>query len=550
MKRLLCSALLLFSIVAQAHAQAPSISPPARIGGEYTGGCNATRPLPIDATAISWSAAYDVCALSTKWLNGKPLFDIVVGGNTYTIKSVNGFPDVRKLAGLLGVSPTFGTAGVPVSTWYDQSGNANNCTQSTSANRFSVWLINGRVSMAFDGFLVGYGSGTNADKYCVMPSGVASNSQSTTVYSAYQMDSAGADFGYSTGNVVPTLYTTGATLTNGITLGFGIGTSTSTGWSAFNSDGFAATGAETWIETGPTVAGIISSATNFCATQNSEAQVCSGTALTAQSVTGGAVGAAVPPFSGGFYSGFYGRMYDFMIAGGTAASSTQQTALKTALAQLHGISQATPKYAILVDGASLDVGTGGIIGGINGYGYIEQMLSQIPYPIRMGNTAVYGATTPQIAGTVSTSQCNFFQSGYTNILIAPNAAAGNDINDGSTAAQAFTNLQTYLTDIKACTHAPTKIFVFLLGGGIDCVSSCTAEQVYNNDVIANAASLGITPIGYHEQCAINGIMESFTSSNTQYFNQSPSWLLNHPKVVGYQNYSLCPLIALQSFIGP
>lgn len=536
--RLLFALLLLWPLAVR--AQAPSIMPPIQVGEQYTGGCNPSRPLPLDATSISWGGAYGVCSLTTKWLNGRPLFDIVVGGNTYTIKSVNGFPDVRKLAGLLGVSTNFGTAGAAVSTWYDQSGNANNCTQSTSANRFAVWLINGRVSMAFDGFLVDYGSGSNADKYCTISNGLATNNQNTTVYAALQPVSSGAAFGYGV-NDLSDVFALGNDGTSGFGLG-GAGGTSKTLWQSTSLQGaYPASASTLWLETQPSVIGVISGSSSLTITQNEE--ISSGlTAVLSGTASGGTIG-AFPFFS--FNGGYYGRMYSLMVAGAANATSGQQTSMRSALYALHGISKATAKYAILIDGASLDVGTGALIAGINGYGWAEQMLSQIPYPIRMGNTAVYGATIANLNSTIATSQCNFFQSGPKNILFFPQAAAGNSISGGETGAQAYADLQTGLTAYKACANPPSTIYVSLFG------TVATGEYAnYNALVIANAASLGIIPFSNASDCAMNAIIDGFVTSNAQYFNQTPSWLVNHPRIIGYQNFAMCGLAVLQSLIGP
>lgn len=543
MRRLLIG--LGFALCAMAaHAQAPSVLPPAKVGGQFTGGCSASRPLPGDATTIAWSAGGDVCALKQSWCNGKPLFDIIVGGNTQTIKSVNCFPDVRRLAALLRVSPVFGTAGAPVSKLYDQLGGTTGFVQATSANQPAIWLINGRVSIAFDGFLVDFISGANADKFLSFPS-IATASQNTTVYSAFQQVSGSSGFAP---DEFSTLYSTGVPLSSGLNVGSGAPSSgLPTTWNAFSSTSFSPSNTAAWGETGPVVLGVISSSTNFCVNQNNEAQSCSGAALASASASGGAIGAA-PGLGNG---GFYGRIYGFMIAGAATATTAQQTALRTSLAALHGINQATPKYAILVDGASLDVGQGGLIGGINGYGWAEQMLAQIPYPIRMGNVAVSGATTANVSSTMATSQCAFFKAGVTNILFGPDAAAGNSIRNGETGAQAFSDLQTYLINAKACSNPPAKIFVGLLGGGITCVTSCSETQNYNNLVITNAATLGITPAWYSPQCPLNDITAAFSPlTNAQYFNQSPTYLQGHYTIVGYQNSAMCGLFAIQSAIGP
>ena len=527
----------LFLSVLFNSAYAQSLAPlPLKLGGQYTGGCGTSHPLPGDATAISWSAGGDVCALKQSWCNGKPLFDIIVGGNTYTINSVNCFPDVRKLASLLGISPVFGRAGAPLSKLYDQLGGTSGFVQATSANRPAIWLINGIVSIAFDGFLVDFGSGSQDDRFLNFPS-ITTNNQNTTAYAAIQASSSCASFGYGSAGDYPVLFSTspaGAT-------GFSVQTNIPNPLGAFSWVSVSAVNTGLWLETQPAVIGVIASSGAFTMTQNEESGA--GAALASGTATGGTLG-AINFFSQ--KSGFFGRMYGFVIAGAIAATSGQQIAMRNAFYGLHNIAKATPKYSILIDGASVDAGVGSLIGGINGYGWAEQMLAFLPYPIRTGNTSVQGAKILDLNGTVSAFQCNFFQATGTNVLIGPGFAAGNSISGGKTGAQTYADLVTYLTSIKACSHAPTIIMVYLLAS-----SGSDAENDYNVLVIANAATLGITPIGGGPAGGYqNTIMSQFQVANAQYFNQSPAWIASHPTIVGYQNMSLPPLAAIQRALGP
>lgn len=516
--------LLLYASAAQAQM------PGREIAINFTGGCTASRPLPMDATTIKWSAAYGVCSLTTQWLSGK-LFDIVVGGKTYTIRAVNGFPNVKRLAAILGVSPVFGKAGAPLSKWYDESGKGNDCSPPVG-HRPSIWLIKGKVSVAFDGFLVDEASGSNADEYCTLPRGVVTHNQATTVYAAVQMVSGGAIYGNST-TYFPTLFNAGNTKSHGfIFCSRPRWTGSAISWTALAWTRHASTTFRLWPETQPMVIGAVAGSSAFIVTQNEESA--SSSALSADTANGGYIG-AMPLL---LHDGFYGRIYSFMVAGATAATGAQQIAMRHSLYALHKIAKARPKFAILVDGASVDVGLGSRIGGINGYGWVEQMLMESSAPIRMGNTAIVGATIANIASTISKSQCEFFLSGYTNVLIGPGTAAGNSIVKGKTGAQAYGDLQTYLAAMRNCHNPPGTILVWLLG------TSCAECVKYNNLVVANAASLGITPIG--GAAHLNAIMAAYAVNNTKYFNQSPSWLVSHPTILGYQNLSRAPLGALET----
>lgn len=530
MRRLLSLAALFLWIGA---ACAQGIAPlPLKIGGQYTGGCGISRPLPGDATTITWSAGGDVCALKQSWCNGKPLFDIIVGGATKTINSVNCFPDVRRLAALLGISPVSGTAGAPLSKLYDQLGGTTGFVQTTAANRPAIWLINGRVAMAYDGAMVDFITGVNADRYLTFP-GITTDNQNTTAYAAIQASTTAPATTFST------LFNTSPAGSSGFMISSGSSWGGAIWFAPFT--GITISPA-LFTETQPSVIGVVAGSGSVNLTQNEESG--SSAAFVAGTSTGGFLGAV--PFFGPQNSGFFGRMYGFMIAGAAQATSGQQTALRNAFYGLHGIAKATPKYNVLVDGASVDAGMGSLIAGINGYGWAEQMLALLPYPIRVSNTSFPGAKILDLNATMATYQCSFFPATGTNVLIGPGFAAGNTIVvTPKTGAQAFTDLQTYITSAKACAHPPTIFIVYLLGsdGG-------DAEQDYNNLVIANAASMGLTPIGGGPNAGyLNTIMAHFSSGNTQYFNQSATYA-GHPNIIGYQNMSLPPLAAIRSLLGP
>jgi hypothetical protein len=143
----------LVAIAFTATATAGSLQPRA------PGGCSGGPNLPLDAGVAGITSAYGTCALSKKWLNGN-FADVVANGATYTIRFVNGAPDTKRLAQLIGDSnPNYGTGALPLAKWYDQSGNGNDCVQNTSANRLQVWLTNGVVRITGDGWFYKYISG-------------------------------------------------------------------------------------------------------------------------------------------------------------------------------------------------------------------------------------------------------------------------------------------------------------------------------------------------------------------------------------------------------
>src|SRR5580704_10093529 len=140
-------------------------------------------PLPADAVPSVWTANYATAALTNNWLNSNFADVISTGPVTTTIKFISGKPDVATLATLMGVSATTGIGGLAMSKWYDQSGHGNDCTQATGANQLYVWLINGKVYVAGDGYLANFWANSSSlSKYCTLPAGVATNNQASSVY--------------------------------------------------------------------------------------------------------------------------------------------------------------------------------------------------------------------------------------------------------------------------------------------------------------------------------------------------------------------------------
>lgn len=481
--------------------------------------------LPVDAVPSVWTIACGTQALTSAWLSGN-LFDVQSAG-THTIAAINGYPDIVTLAGLMGIDPHTGIGGLACSKWYDQSGGGNNLTQATATNQPWIVLINGQVYVATDGMLLDFVNGVfNLDKYFSWPS-ISTNNQAQSVYALLQSSSGGAPiFG---GSYISLLFTNTTTISSGYMYGGGSASSTAEPLlNAFDWVGFTSHVSTIIPECQTVVLGTVSGtgATNFTMTQNEETSTV--TSIPVGTSTGGQFGAAfyLSGSSSGTATGLYAKTKAFMVAT-SALTSGQQTTMRESLYQMGEISSA-PIYNVLVDGASIDVGEGAFVGGVSAgvmaYGWADQVLNLVPTPFRLGNTSVPGATIAQLTATWATAQANYFSVSYKkNIVIGPAGAAGNTILGGKTGTQAFTDLQSYITAVKAA-GAWDAIVVTTLGTG-----QGPQYIIYNNLVIANAATLGITvaradllppPIG------------NWDTTNATYFNQVSPYT-THPTVVGY-----------------
>lgn len=458
-----------------------------------TGGINLSGPPPMDViNGSTWTCCYGIAALTQKWFNQKPLIDFIVGTKTYTLKTVNGYPDVKFLATMLGVTPTLGIKGALISKWYDQSGNSNDAPQATTANQPAIWMINGEVCVFFGGIL-----STDAQalspQFLNIPSAATFNSQSFSAFA-----------------VVNPYTSVSATAANG----FKFSTIFSSASSAGN--GFIFNCSSTW-NSGATPYGQVIDLLNFAGGAPNQAinqksiMYAFGTASSmsmgynetidtepgagaSTTVSGGILG-GVPSFVTTFYPyAFSGRMYCFM-ATSTQFNTTQTTLLKNALYQWGKVIPNIPAVNIVFDGASFDQGQGGDACGLygtqngGGYGYFEMVKDQLSNrAIQLSNVACSGNNIVNCTTNYPLVTTGLFNSSSTkNIIVGPNSAAGNSINGGKTGAQAYIDFQAWLAAVKADAWSDILCILYSANPG-------TEFQNFNNLMIANAAINGVTMI--------------------------------------------------------
>lgn len=502
-----------------------------------TGGINPSSA-PMDAvTGVTWQGGYGVSALNAAWrVAGKSLFTLASSG--VIIKTIaGGYPDVKALASALNVSPTTGIGGALVSKWFDQSGNGNDLTQTTTANQPAIWLIKGKVFMAFDGLIYDYVhsfiDSSNGDKFFNMPSGMATNNRALSVFAAIQQNVSGNAFGF-TNTYISSLFTTGVTTgagNSGVNFSSNATDAKAPLHNTFAWPDFSALSSAIFPEVQPCVLGFVGATGATTFTQNEESST--GAALAAGSPSGGTIGSL--PFFGST-GGFYGRMQSIMFAT-SALSADNQAIVRKSMYSTFGINS-NPNISILIDGASIDDATGALIGGVQGYGCWEQLFDQlngsVAATLRMGNTAVYGAKIADLTTNFAACQGTFFSPSSTkNILIGPTAAAGNTISGGKTGAQAYSDLLLYIAAAK--TAGWTRIGVSVVGPG-------TENTNYNNLIIANAAAQGFTVIGQN-----NPFLQAFPVTDPILFNTSGPYA-DHPTVLGYSQLAAGYVVDIQAML--
>lgn len=501
---------------------------------QFTGGCGLANPLPLDAGVSGIIEAHGTCALGKAWLN-RPFADVVANGVMTTIYFINGYPDVRKLAQLMGnINPNYGVGGLPLAKWYDQSGNGNDCVQATPANQMSVWLVNGVVKIAADGYFVDYISGSAADRFCKAPS-TATDARASSYYFAGELVQGTAMAPVSAVNFGLGMTGVGC-CGGGAGAGFSMGGGNSTSpapanFSSFDWNTFSGpTIPQLWPEDQPAVIGYVMGATNVTITQNEESVVCSGTCpLSAQTETGMTIGGnnASPGVAGqGAYAG-----YQAFLVFNSALSSGNQTTIRNSLYATFNIPK-TQNFSLIIDGASFDISQGSYIGGVNGYGWSQQIIPPIPYPARVVNLADSGATIAQLNTAWSTITSFPCTGSFSSVVyVGPNSAAGNSINGGRTGAQAFSDMSALLVTVKAkCPSITTYLVSTTTGTG------GTEFTNYNNAVRAGAIAGGYTVV----DLAVAPVMGTAPIA-IPLFNTS-GISANHPTILGY-SYLVPPYLA-------
>jgi hypothetical protein len=462
-------------------------------GGTRTGGIAGGSP--VDSIA-NVSGAFGVGALSASWNTG-PLYDLLRHDTsaTTTIRAVAGYPDVASIAAFLGIDPATGIGGCRMTKWYDQSGHANDLTNA-SGNVPSLWLVFGRVHVAFSGPLA---QSTSMPLQMLMGAGLILNNQSFGFLAAYSSYDSIAS-----------------------------GTPAKGGFTAIGGIGFSSIVA-TDVAFVDQSSGSSSAAPDAVGPKSAVANYTAGTTVTTKGVGtyptvmatyGSSVdtwlwnnndtsgeGAAHPAGSNSLIVGneteqvypFGGRIQAIVVTS-TAPAAPQLLAAQAAIAAWANIDMSINHdnnvANIVWDGASSTIGHGGspdqayqVYSG-GGYGFAEMVKDLLGLPrVSSYNLAISGNTTAQCAAVWSGGfGGKTFQPGTPkNVLIGPNDSIGND--GASTGAQMYSNYQGWLSAVKALGLSWYRIACILLPP-----LGNTAYGDFITLMKANAASNGIALI--------------------------------------------------------
>lgn len=526
-RRILASfviALIAFTAVAPASAQGSLVNKSYQLKG----GLDLSGAFPLDTLQVGTTVTFacGVGALTSKWISG-PLVDFVAHGTTYTLYAKQGYPDVKRLAALVGVSPKLGIFGGRVSKCYDQTGQGHHPVQATTANQPELIIINGRVSIWFGGVL----TTTAALPQLYLSYSGALNNRSFTHFAAITNYSTSAAAGPSQALFSSLLGsgTIGSPVTSDMVVG---------DQSSFTTGGAppAAAGNSALLDSTVTVGASLGSVglqgTSFVSIGNATG---SAMAVNGRTATGAVLdaGSNSPTLVGGDVNnlGPFGGRLQGVILTSSILTLAQAQVTQAALAKWAGINinvNLANSLNVVLDGDSSDQGQGAdplngystISGG--GYGYLEMVKDQLrQYPISWYNVAVTGNTIAQCTTNYTsgfTPTSTFQASSTRNIIIGPNVAVKATLNgNGDSGSAAFTDFQAWLTAVKA--QGWTRIATVLLPPGAD-----TGLAAYNTLVKANAVSLGIDIIDM--------------TAETQVFSGNPIYNAadGHPTVLGAQRF--------------
>ncbi|UPJ55423.1 hypothetical protein [Bradyrhizobium sp. 192] len=509
--------------------------------GVPTGGLNLSGPLPMDAVSgVMWTATYGICAVGAAWTApNKNLFTLTTSG--VTIKTVKGgYPDIKAFAAALGIDPYTGVGGDTISGWFDQSSNEGDAIQTTAANRPWVGLIYGRICLGFGGVLSSdIDHPTMKAQFLNLPPSVVMNTQSCSIFSL----------------VKP--YSTTARTASSVTNFFGAGRLntivSNTGFALEAPNSFFADDAGSLasvfdlsnfesVQVFPPTVGIqnqvsyailSAAAAKYGWNEYSE----TGPAITAASPAGGNIGSY--PASGGIGdNGFCGRGYAVLISS-TVFSPAQEAAMKASLYRILNMPTSPLIANVLIDGASLDQGQGGVPGTLytdelvgGGMGWPEFLMDDLSsYPINWNNVAGSGFRIDQ--GTDfynSIGNRKLFNPALAkNILIGPNSQYGNSGFQGRTIAQIKTDFTAYMAAAQADPWY--KIATAIFPEADDGTDPDGVE--YNRWVLAGAAAGGYE--------VLQGPFD--------FFNDPSNLSGDHISVLGYRRMATAFMPQLRQWLG-
>lgn len=437
--------------------------------------------LPADIASTNLLAAYGVRKLSSTYTGNCCTIKRESDSTTQVLGFVNGYVDVAT-AGL------FCQATVcHISTWNDQSGNARDCTQATlgTSPYFAINTLGNGVTVTFWNSVTADAPVTNPT-YCALPSGVAATAPNYSFVIVGQgRNGAGAEFvslGPTMSNILDFQYIQSSNIT---VLSSPI-------------PFYGGTASTLPMEQTPAVFIASSNSTNVNYWIN-ETTVTGAKSAVAQAFTGGNLG-----FESMGSTPYYGDMSAALIYSANINSVRQS--LSNSLYRLFGIAPQVSNNTWLVDGDSIENGTGGQ--GLNNY----SSLAQKQLPTRLVLTSTTGITCATLNSRYATNIAPMFPTyGRNKVLVL--RCGTNDLTAGTAAATIWSNIQGYIG--KAVATGWTVV----IGTVLPCsgVGSCTNTNyaALNTLIRAGAVQAGASVVC--DYASDPNIGQASDNSNATYF---------------------------------
>ena len=406
--------------------------------------------------------------------------------------------DTAALAAFRGASELF------VTTWYDQSGNGYNATQTTAANQPRIRSENfwrGSACVLFDGFAATSG-GTQILKSLNFPAGLSVDRRAHTALlgqcSRATNSNALVEHGTTTSRIL--IYND----TPDLVIHFGTGATPQQVIPAVTVINRAS----------PCIVGTRGSGTGFD--------------IYADERTHNAAAAPTGTVSGGFIGGsatgawFNGRFEVFCYVTYPASlSNTDRDTVREAMRQMHPVLRTSDlTNHLVIEGDSISEGTSDTYL-FNTARYIYR---DLPKSIAMTNLAVHGTNASTIYSNRTSKVGAAYRSGVNNILLA--APGCNDINQSVTGANLWAN-----SVLPLVQYAQTTGYARVILGTVIPRSGFTTAQenerlAYNTLVRNNAATYNYTVADY---CALPEFDVQADASNTEFYYTDGI----HPVSAGY-----------------
>lgn len=437
-----------------------------------------TTGLPIEASGISWAAAYGVKSLTSSWLTGN-LFDVFRTSDSaiLTVAAVAGEPNVTAVETFLS-----GTTGF-LSKWYDQSGNARHITSVGGTGGLIIRIVDGRISISganiveqglsgSGGYLAIPSSSTNLQALTAIA--VTRAFQSVPIPNTSASSSTKQFFGTYNGSSAGVIFkqaldgTSYAGQNQLIELSF---------FSPYRLDGA--------VETNYAVTGFTASASNMLMFQNEQTTTASANTAATYSAGFGIGGAN----NGSGQWALNDELQAVMFTGAASISSATALAVRKSLYTLFEI---VPQYTndnYVSVGDSITQGYQASSQGGQGWSSTTQIQDLVSRPIRVSNYGVSQANIPY-----HTSKNWFYDAVITgarsNILRI--ALGTNDVGSGvGEGAAAWANLSGMITSAFAGGFSHVIVDTMITNSNCDTTLAYeTQRQAYNALIRANAAGMG------------------------------------------------------------